>query len=117
NTAKDIYDKAYRTYNACKDERATNFNKSYKMTWDEDEQVYKAVITESDYKYVLDDLITGKVTSSDSNLNFKIEENRITITSPEPVGSGASPVNCTYTRKVGVNEGTCYFGQADTSYA
>ena len=117
NRAKDIYDKAYDAYNACKDERAVNFDKTYKMTWDEDEQVYKAVITESNYKYKLGDAISGQVTSSNSNLKFKVEENKITITSTKAVGTKSSPVSCTFTRKVGDNEGTAYFGQADTSKA
>ncbi len=117
NRALDIYDKAYKAYNACKDEKADNFDKTYKMTWDEDEGVYKAVITEDDYKYMLDNVITGKVTSSNSNLKFKVEENKITITSSTVVGSESSPVNCTFTRKVGDNEGTVFFGQADTSAA
>ncbi len=111
--AKDIYDKAYNTYKACKNEKAVNFDKTYKMTWDENEQVYKAVITEDNYKYILDDMIKGKVTSSNSNLKFKVEENKITITSTEPIGTASSPVTCTFTRKVGVNEGRCFFGQAD----
>ena len=113
NRAKDIYDKAYRAYEACKNERAVNFDKTYKMTWDKDEEVYKVVITEDNYKYMLDDVIRGSVTSSNNNLKFNVEENKITITSTEPIGTASSPVSCTFTRKVGVNEGTCYFGQAD----
>ena len=113
NRAKDIYDKAYKTYQACKNEKAVNFDKTYKMTWDENEQVYKAVITEDNYKYILDDMIKGKVTSSNSNLKFKVEENKITITSTVPIGTASSPVTCTFTREVGENEGTCFFGQAD----
>ena len=113
NIAKDIYDKAYNTYKECKNEKAVNFNKTYKMTWDENEQVYKAVITEDNYTYVLGDMIKGKVTSSNSNLKFKVEENKITITSTEPIGTASSPVTCTFTREVGENEGRCFFGQAD----
>ena len=61
----------------------------------------KQVITEDNYTYVLGDMIKGKVTSSNSNLKFKVEENKITITSTEPIGTASSPVTCTFTREVG----------------
>ena len=113
--SKDVYTKAYNAYNAVINENPTQFNKSHEMKWDENRGLFVCEIEEENFKYYIDGVISSNINTSNKDISYTIEENKIIITSSKPIGSASSPVDCTFTRRVGTNNGTAFFGQANST--